>query len=59
MGLHARSVALAAGATGETVDRVAALIFEARDITVEGARRAMRVLQPEVLAGASSATDLR
>jgi hydroxymethylglutaryl-CoA reductase len=41
MALHARSVALAAGATGADVERVATLIVEARDITVEAARRAL------------------
>ncbi len=44
MGLHARAVALAAGATGDGVGRVAALIVEARDITLEGARKALAVL---------------
>jgi len=44
MALHARSVALAAGATGADVERVATLIVEARDITVEAARRALAVL---------------
>ena len=47
MGLHARSVALAAGALGEDVERVAALIVEARDITLEGARSALTVLTAE------------
>jgi hydroxymethylglutaryl-CoA reductase len=47
MGLHARSVALAAGALGEDVERVAALIVEARDITLEGARGALTVLTAE------------
>jgi hydroxymethylglutaryl-CoA reductase len=47
MGLHARSVALAAGALGEDVERVAALIVEARDITLEGARAALAVLSTE------------
>ena len=56
MGLHARSVAVAAGATGEIVDRVAALIFEARDITLAGARRAMRVLLTEAGSEATPAT---
>ncbi len=56
MGLHARSVAVAAGATGEIVDRVAALIFEARDITLAGARRAMRVLANEAGSEATPAT---
>src|SRR5262249_34222085 len=43
MGLHARSVALAAGATGGEVERIATLIVEARDITIEAARRALTV----------------
>jgi hydroxymethylglutaryl-CoA reductase len=47
MGLHARSVALAAGAAGTQVERVAALIVEARDITLEGARKALEVLSAE------------
>jgi hydroxymethylglutaryl-CoA reductase len=47
MALHARSVALAAGAEGSEVERVAALIVEARDITVEAARRALGVLAKE------------
>jgi hydroxymethylglutaryl-CoA reductase len=55
MGLHARSVALAAGAPGEMVDRVAALIFEARDITVEGARRALKILRAEARGEATAA----
>jgi hydroxymethylglutaryl-CoA reductase len=41
MALHARSVALAAGAAGPDVERVALLIVEARDITLEGAKRAL------------------
>jgi hydroxymethylglutaryl-CoA reductase len=45
MALHARSVALAAGAEGDEVEAVAASIVEARDITVEGARQALRVLR--------------
>ena len=47
MGLHARSVALAAGALGEHVERVASMIVEARDITLEGARTALAVLAAE------------
>ncbi len=39
MALHARSVALAAGAQGHEVERVALMIVEARDITLEGAKR--------------------
>ena len=45
MALHARAVALAAGAEGELVDRVAAAIVEARDVTVDGALRALRALR--------------
>jgi hydroxymethylglutaryl-CoA reductase len=47
MGLHARSVALAAGAVGEQVGRVAALIVEARHIPVVGARTALVVIPAE------------
>ena len=45
MALHARSVALAAGAEGGEVEGVAAIIVEARDITVEAAGRALAVLR--------------
>jgi hydroxymethylglutaryl-CoA reductase len=44
MGLHARSVALAAGAAAHQVERVAALIVEARDVTIEAARKALSVI---------------
>jgi hydroxymethylglutaryl-CoA reductase len=44
MALHARSVAVAAGAAGSMVERVAHMIVEARDITVEAARRALAVV---------------
>jgi hydroxymethylglutaryl-CoA reductase len=47
MALHARSVALAAGATGDEVEGVATLIVEARDITLDAACRALRVLRDE------------
>ncbi|HEY1956627.1 MAG TPA: hydroxymethylglutaryl-CoA reductase, degradative [Polyangiaceae bacterium] len=43
MALHARSVALAAGALGEEVERVATLIVEARDITLEAAQNALQI----------------
>ncbi len=49
MALHARSVAVAAGATGDFVEKVAASIVEARDITVGGARRALANLRGESL----------
>lgn len=54
MGLHARSVALAAGATGNQVERIAAMIVEARDITLEGARKALSVLAAETGEGATA-----
>jgi hydroxymethylglutaryl-CoA reductase len=57
MGLHARSVAVAAGALGGDVARVAAMIVEARDITVEGARRALCVLAAEIGDAASATQD--
>jgi hydroxymethylglutaryl-CoA reductase len=44
MAQHARSVALAAGAAGDLVQRVAQMIVEARDITLEAAKRALDVL---------------
>ena len=47
MALHARSVALAAGAEGAEVEGVAAIIVEARDITVEAARRALSVIHAQ------------
>jgi hydroxymethylglutaryl-CoA reductase len=47
MALHARSVAVAAGAGGDLVERVAAIIVEARDITLEAAKRALEVLGPD------------
>ncbi len=47
MALHARSVALAAGAVGSEVERIAAVIVEARDITLEAARRALAMIRKE------------
>lgn len=44
MALHARAVAVAAGATGDAVEKVATLIVEARNITVEAAKRALLVV---------------
>jgi len=57
MGLHARSVALAAGATGSLGEKVAALIVEARDITLEGARKALAVLRRAEKSGDSTGND--
>jgi hydroxymethylglutaryl-CoA reductase len=44
MALHARSVAVAAGASGDLVERVALFIVEARDITLEAARKALAAM---------------
>jgi len=57
MGLHARAVAVAAGATGTEVQRVAAMIVEARDITVEGAKKALATLQAQLAEGATAVDD--
>jgi hydroxymethylglutaryl-CoA reductase len=51
MALHARCVAIAAGAQGELVERVASRIVELGDITLEAARR---VLAAESTANASA-----
>ncbi len=56
MALHARSVALAAGAEGGEVEGVAAIIVEARDITVEAARRALTVLHQSAPRGQTADT---
>jgi hydroxymethylglutaryl-CoA reductase len=45
MSLHARSVAAAAGARGDEIDPVAAAIAEARDVTVDAARRVLAKLR--------------
>ncbi len=55
MALHARSVAVAAGAEGALVERVATMIVEARNITLEAAQRALEVLKNE--ADGASAID--
>jgi hydroxymethylglutaryl-CoA reductase len=59
MALHARSVALAAGAEGSEVERVAATIVEARDVTVEAARRALEVDRTERVPTTHVTPDLR
>jgi hydroxymethylglutaryl-CoA reductase len=56
MALHARSVAVAAGAEGELVERVATMIVEARDITLEAAKRALEVLSSDA-EGAQAVDD--
>jgi hydroxymethylglutaryl-CoA reductase len=45
MALHARAVAVAAGAVGEDVERVATMIVEARNITLDAAQQALSVLR--------------
>ena len=45
MALHARSVAVAAGAEDSEVERVATMIVEARDITLDAAQKALSVLR--------------
>ena len=45
MSLHARSVAVAAGATGDEVERVAIVIADERTITLEAATRVLRALR--------------
>jgi hydroxymethylglutaryl-CoA reductase len=58
MAQHARSVALAAGAGGDLVQRVAHMIVEARDITLEAAKRALDVIrQAAICEGASALED--
>lgn len=57
MGLHARAVAVAAGATGKLVQRVAAMIVEAREITVEGAKKALELLAAEAPDGDVAVDD--
>ncbi len=56
MGLHARSVAVAAGAKGDLVGKVASMIVEARDITLEAAKRALDMLEGTV-EGATAIED--
>ena len=56
MALHARSVAVAAGAEGEFVERVAAMIVEARDITLEAAKRALAAISRQAV-GATALDD--
>ena len=57
MAQHARSVALAAGAAGDLVQRVAHMIVEARDITLEAAKRALEVIRATTACEGASAMD--
>jgi hydroxymethylglutaryl-CoA reductase len=57
MGLHARSVALAAGATGSQVERIATTIVEAREITIAAARKALGLLAAESADGEGAEGD--
>ena len=45
--LHARTVAIAVGASGDLVERIAATIHRRGNVTMEGARAAMRELSGE------------
>jgi hydroxymethylglutaryl-CoA reductase len=54
MALHARSVAVAAGAVGGMVERVAQMIVEARDVTLEAAKRALVVARAATESAAAS-----
>ncbi len=56
MALHARSVAVAAGAIGDEVERIATMIVEARDITLEAAQRALSVLHEPLSDAARAVT---
>jgi hydroxymethylglutaryl-CoA reductase len=56
MALHARSVAIAAGARGADVERVAREIHEARQVTVAAARAALRRLAGDGDPAADGAT---
>jgi hydroxymethylglutaryl-CoA reductase len=49
MALHARAVAVAAGAVGQAVEKVAQMIVEARDVTLDAAKHALEIVvaQPE------------
>ncbi|MDQ3035715.1 MAG: hydroxymethylglutaryl-CoA reductase, degradative [Myxococcota bacterium] len=47
MALHARSVAIAAGARGDLVELVAEEIHEAGEVTVDAARSALRRIAPD------------
>ena len=51
MSLHARAVAIAAGAEGDDVELVAAAIVEAGTITVDAAKKVLRALKAEGSAG--------
>lgn len=60
MALHARSVALAAGGRGDEVEKVATLIVEARDITLEAAKKALEILREQGAAEVADAgTEIR
>jgi hydroxymethylglutaryl-CoA reductase len=53
MGLHARSVAVAAGAAGDLVEKVAGRIIELGDITLDAARKVLaefRAAEPTAVA---------
>jgi hydroxymethylglutaryl-CoA reductase len=51
MALHARAVATAAGAAGPEVEAVALMIVEARQISVDGAARALELVRSALSSG--------
>lgn len=57
MALHARAVAVAAGAVGPLVERVATFIVEARDITLEAAKGALALFEAREGDGATVAEE--
>jgi hydroxymethylglutaryl-CoA reductase len=57
MALHARSVAIAAGARGEWVEQVAARIHEIGDVTLQAAQRVMSELIDSMRMPTSSASN--
>lgn len=58
MSLHARGVAMAAGARGDEIERVAASIAEACNVTVDAARAALGRLRSPVMSPATGSADL-
>ena len=59
MALHARSVAIAAGATGALVERVAAEIHAAGNVTLDAASEALRKLQTKGASAGSAVQSLQ
>jgi len=58
MSLHARGVAMAAGAKGDEIERVAATIAEACNVTLDAARSALIRLRAPLATASASPADL-